>query len=407
MKWLKSSVGDLCLRATSGGTPPTKNQSFYGGEIPWLRTQEVNFNFIEDTKIKITEDGLRNSSAKWIPENSVIVALYGNSSGRVAINKIPLTTNQACGNFIISPQKADYLFVYYALLKDYDVLHGMSRGAAQNNLNLEMVKNYRINHPSLAEQEKIGETLFAYDSLIGNNVRRMNLLEESTKLLYKEWFVRLRFPGHEHTRIVKGVPEGWVSGIIADFYDTGSGGTPSRKRPEYFEGNTLWVKTQELKNEFLIETQERITEQAIRDSAARVFPEGTVLFAMYGATIGQLGILALPSATNQACCAIIPRHQGLHYIYAFLFLLENKQRLIGLAQGAAQKNVNQEIIKSYPMISPSRTILNQFVESLRPSFELRLNLQLQNKKLREARDIMLPRLMSGEIVVSSEGNTGT
>src|SRR5437016_7578676 len=123
MKWKEQSLGSLCLRSTSGGTPATTEPSFYDGEIPWLRTQEVNFNFINDTEIKITEAGLENSAAKWIPENSVIVALYGNSSGRVAVNKIPLTTNQACGNFTLDPNKADYRFIYYALLRDYEVLH--------------------------------------------------------------------------------------------------------------------------------------------------------------------------------------------------------------------------------------------------------------------------------------------
>ena len=98
MKWNEQPLESLCHRTTSGGTPSTADRSFYGGDIPWLRTQEVTFNFITDTEIKITEAGLEKSAAKWIPENSVVVALYGNSAGRVAVNKIPLTTNQACGN---------------------------------------------------------------------------------------------------------------------------------------------------------------------------------------------------------------------------------------------------------------------------------------------------------------------
>ena len=95
MRWTEQPLENLCLYATSGGTPATNDPSLYDGDIPWLRTQEVNFNFITGTEITITEAGLEKSAAKWIPENSVIVALYGNSAGRVAVNKIRLTTNQA------------------------------------------------------------------------------------------------------------------------------------------------------------------------------------------------------------------------------------------------------------------------------------------------------------------------
>lgn len=116
----KIAVGSLCARVTSGGTPSTKHPEYYGGTIPWLRTQEVDFKPIYDTEIHITDLGLENSSAKWIPANSVIVAMYGATAGRIAIAKVPLTTNQACCNLIVDPQKADYRYVYYALMHETD-----------------------------------------------------------------------------------------------------------------------------------------------------------------------------------------------------------------------------------------------------------------------------------------------
>ncbi len=209
MRWQLHQLQDLCAEMTSGGTPSTSQSQYYGGDIPWLRTQEVNFNRVTDTEITITEDGLINSTAKWIPENSVIIAMYGNSAGRVATNQIPLTTNQACCNLIVDPRKADYRFIYYRLMLDYDVLHQMAKGSAQNNLNAGQIKAYAIQTPTVEVQERIADILSAYDDLIENNRRRMALLEEAARQLYREWFVRLRFPGHEHTRITNGVPEGW------------------------------------------------------------------------------------------------------------------------------------------------------------------------------------------------------
>lgn len=241
--------------------------------------------------------------------------------------------------------------------------------------------------------------LSTYDELIENNRRRMALLEEAARQLYREWFVRLHFPGHEHTRITDDVPQGWTRGCVADFFDTGSGGTPSRKNPEFFTDDIPWVKTQELQNAFIIDTDEKITGDALKRSAAKLFPRRSVLVAMYGVTIGQVGILSSEASCNQACCAILARDERASYIYAFLFFVENKQQLVARGMGAAQNNVSQQIIRSLPILLPPRRLMDAFTETLEPLFEQQLNLQRQVQKLRTACDLLLPRLMSGEIAV--------
>ena len=340
---------------------------------------------------------MKNSSAKWVPANSVIVAMYGNSAGRSAINNIALTTNQACCNLVIDVTKADFRFVFYSLLQNYESLKGLARGAAQNNLNAAQVKAFKIKTPHVRIQREIGEILSTYDDLIENNRRRMALLEESARLLYREWFVRLRFPGYEHTPVVDGVPKGWDNGTVSDFYETSSGGTPSRKIAEYFTGEIPWVKTQELCNGFITETAECITDGALKNSSAKLFPNRTVLIALYGATVGELGITALPAATNQACCAVLQKDRRGHYAHAFLFFRENKEVLVGLSAGAAQKNISQQIVRGVQMKMPTNSLMSMFSEIVEPIFDQMLNLQLINQKLRTARDLLLPRLMSGEL----------
>ena len=108
-------MGEICNRICSGGTPTTSNKSFYNGSIPWLRTQEVNWSDVYDTEIKISEEAVKKSSAKLIPSNCVIIAMYGATAAKVCINRIPLTTNQACCNLEINPQLASYKYVYYWL----------------------------------------------------------------------------------------------------------------------------------------------------------------------------------------------------------------------------------------------------------------------------------------------------
>ncbi len=288
-------------------------------------------------------------------------------------------------------------FIYYFLhtldFKRFDV------GNSNPTLNRNHIHDIPITIPPCPIQDSIASILSTYDDLIENNHRRMALLEESARLLYREWFVRLRFPGHEHTRIIDGVPERWKFGCVLDFYDTASGGTPSRTNPDFFTGNIPWVKTQELLNNFVINTDEKITEDALKKSAAKLFPERTVLVAMYGATIGQLGIIDSPATSNQACCAIMPKDMTANFIHAFLFFRENKEKLVNLSMGAAQNNINQQIIRLFPMLMPAHNIMKLFNEFLTPVFSHWLNLQHQNQKLRAARDLLLPRLMSGEIAV--------
>ena len=158
------AIQEISKNISSGGTPKTTRKDFYDGDIPWLRTQEVNFCDITDTGVKITKDGLKNSSAKWIPENCVIVAMYGATVGKIGINKIPLTTNQACCNLEIDSNKALYKYVFYCLANQYEYIKSLGQGA-QTNINAQIVKNLEIPVPPLPVQEEIVRILDKFTSL--------------------------------------------------------------------------------------------------------------------------------------------------------------------------------------------------------------------------------------------------
>lgn len=162
VRWMKMS--DTCLKICSGGTPSRKKAYYFKGGIPWLRTQEVDWNNIYDTEIKITAEAIKNSSARLIPENCVIIAMYGATAGKTGINKIPLTTNQACCNLQINPQIALYKFVYYWICKNYEKIKSLGQGS-QNNINAQIVKDYPIPIPSLVEQQRIVSILDRFDTL--------------------------------------------------------------------------------------------------------------------------------------------------------------------------------------------------------------------------------------------------
>lgn len=169
---MNKRIADVCKRVCSGGTPNRRHEEYYqNGTIPWLNTGEIAFNRIYHTDRFITETGLNNSSAKWVPANTVIVAMYGATAARVAITKIPLTTNQACCNLIVDEEVADYRYIYYYLYSQYAKLASLANGGAQQNLNAGQIKDYPIDLPSLATQKKIADILSMLDDKIENNAR--------------------------------------------------------------------------------------------------------------------------------------------------------------------------------------------------------------------------------------------
>ena len=155
---------DVSKKITSGGTPDRSNSLYYGGSIPWLRTQEVGFREIYDTELSITDEGLANSSAKWIEKNSVIVAMYGATAAKVGIAKIPLTTNQACCNIEVDEDIANYRYVYHWLTYNYEILKSMGQGS-QSNINAGMIKTFKIPVPSLEIQSRIVQVLDNFDTV--------------------------------------------------------------------------------------------------------------------------------------------------------------------------------------------------------------------------------------------------
>ena len=381
--------------------------------------------FVDDGVPVIRGSNLRDDLTRFVPENFVFLSETKAQEFRPQLVKggdLIFTCWGTIGQVGLIPENGPYpeyiisnkqlklrvnqkiaspLFCFYYFASPLYVEHVRNRniGGAVPGINLGILKSFRIALPPIKVQDGLIEILGSYDDLIENNRRRMALLEDAARQMYQEWFVRLRFPGCEHARIVDGVPDGWKKGMVSDFYETSSGGTPSRKRPEYFTGEIPWVKTQELHDGFIIDTDEKITEAALKNSSAKLFSDKTILVALYGATIGKIGILAVPATTNQACCAIIPTDKSSHYIHAFLFFRENKERLVSLSAGAAQNNISQQIIRGFEMIVPKPSLMKSFTESLEPVFEQWLILHRQNHKLRTARDLLLPKLMSGELTV--------
>ena len=382
-EWKKVKLGDVCERVTSGGTPKANITSYYNPPtVPWLKTKEVNYCRITETENYISEEGLANSSAKLIAPNSVIIAMYGqgDTAGRVAINKIPLTTNQACCNLTIDESKADYEFIYYQLCTLYKKMVSLKAGAAQPNLNAQIIKNLEIKLPSLLIQHRIATILSRYDSLIENYQKQIKLLEEAAQRLYKEWFVDLHFPGHENTRIVDGVPEGWTPSKLGQLAEFKRGKTITRK--EVIEGDVP-VVAGGLEPAYFC-NKSNTAERVITVSGSGANAGFT---RMYFEKVWASDCSFVDASTTPF----------LHFVYCFL--KDNKTIIDNLQKGAAQPHVYAKDINSLEICVPSVSVLKSFEEKVSMYFDTIASLQSQIRLLTEALDRLLPKLMGGEISV--------
>ena len=218
--------------------------------------------------------------------------------------------------------------------------------------------------------------------------------------LYKEWFIRFRFPGYENTEFVDGLPKGWKVRKIKDCYKTCSGGTPNREKSEYYANGTIyWVKTGEIQDSIIIDTEEKITSDALKHSSARLLPPNSILMAMYGVNIGKLGILARQMSCNQAACVFLPNKDKQASYYLFFHLKSIREYLINIGFGAAQQNLSQAIINKIRIIVPIENIELKFGQRISALYRQIESLQRQSVLLTRQRDLLLPRLMSGKLEV--------
>ncbi len=386
----KVKLGNICERVTSGGTPKANVSSYYYPPIiPWLKTKEVNYCRITETENYISEEGLNNSSAKLIAPNSVIIAMYGqgDTAGRVAINKIPLTTNQACCNLTIDESKADYEFIYYQLCTLYNKMVSLKAGAAQPNLNAQIIKNLEVQLPSLPMQHRIASILSRYDSLIDNYQKQIKLLEEAAQRLYKEWFVDLHFPGHKNIKIENGVPEGWEKKHLSDFADITMGQSP---KSEFYNSERNGLPFHQGVGNYGFRF---VIDNVYSTSFTRIAEPNSILFSVR-APVGRLNITKNKIVIGRGLAAM--NHKNGHQSYLYYLLKEKffKDNIIG--NGAIFASISKDELYNQVFVVPSDEMVMKF-DDIANKIDKRIQyIDMQIRLLTEARDRLLPKLMSGE-----------
>ena len=361
--WVWTTLGEIG-NWQSGATPSRLRKDYYGGNIPWLKTGDLNDGYISDIPEYITETALKETSVKLNPKDSVLIAMYGATIGKVGILSFPATTNQACCACTDYLVKKMYLF--YFLLANRENFIAMGGGGAQPNISKEKIVSTLIPLPPTQEQIRIVEGIEHWFSLVdcieGNKDNLQKIIKEAkSKILTLAIHGKLvpQDPTDEPAaELLKRInpkaeitcdnghyqklPEGWCLTTLGSIGHWQSGATPSRLRKEYYGGSIPWLKTGDLNDGIITNIPEFITEKALAETSVKLNPSGSVLIAMYGATIGKVGILSFPATTNQACCACV--NYKLEQMYLFYFLLANRESFIRMGGGGAQPNISKEKI---------------------------------------------------------------
>lgn len=299
--------------------------------------------------------------------------------------------------------KMDSKYLFYLLKTDYikkSMVSSMVGATGRQRVNNDIFGQIEIVVPNIEKQKKIGRTLFLYDDLIENNQKQIKLLEEAAQRLYKEWFVDLRFPGHENTKIVDGVPEGWNECTVESFGTVITGKTPPTSNKKYYtNGKVPFVTIPDMHNVvYPLKTEKRLTIEGAQTQKNKYIPPNSVMISCIG-TVGLVSIATEVCQTNQQINSIILNNEDDLYFF-YESMLRMKDLLDGLgSNGATMTNVNKSKLEKLIIISPSKDIVKQYNDVCKPLFEIALNLSRKNVYLKNMREALLPKLMSGEVEV--------
>lgn len=361
----------------------------------------VNDQISEERIVRIDEFLAQKLNRHLLEEGDIVFPRRGDISKRayVSANQVGMFCGTGCLRIRVGNTELHPRWFFYFLAQEHVIkwIEGKAIGATMLNLNTSILGSLPVEYPSYAEQAQIAQFLDAYDDLIAANQRHIQLLEESARLLYREWFIKLRFPNHEQTKIVDGIPEGWKQQTFDDVCEAIGGGTPSTKYSEYWNGDVTWVTPTDItRNDclYLIDSQKKITESGLHSSSSKLLPKEAILMTSR-ASIGFFAIADRVVCTNQGFISIIPKISGSRMFLLF-HLMERVDEIIGLSTGSTFKELSKKTFKAMSIIFPEHLIVKAFCEQVEVFFQQVKTLKLQNDRLRQARDALLPKLMSGE-----------
>lgn len=368
---------------------PRDAAHLYGGQYPFIQTGDVKHSNLYVNKYSQTYSEAGLAQSKLWKSGTLCITIAANIAD-TAILGIDACFPDSVIGFVPDEKKADVKFVKYLFNTLQSRYQQYSQGAAQDNLSQKKLLSLKFIVPKLSIQEKIAQTLSNYDDLIENNLRRIALLEKSARLLYEEWFVRLRFPGHEHVKVKDGVPEGWSFKTIGDLANVTMGQSPPS---EFYNEDGQGLPFHQGVTNF----GQRFVSHSKYCSVQKRIAESGDLLCSVRAPVGRLNLTFDKIIIGRGLAALRSKMDSQSFL---LYQMKNhffKEDIIGA--GSIFASVTKKDLLSQRILSPYVELIEMFQNFSIPADDQIRILFIQNQNLKQARDLLLPKLMNGEIAV--------
>ena len=390
MEFKKVKLGEIG-KIVGGGTPKTKEESYYGGEIAWITPKDLSLNkskYIFYGERNITEEGLKNSSAKLLPKGTVLFSSRA-PIGYVAIAGNDLATNQGFKS-VIPAENVDSEFIYYLLINNVENIKNFGVGSTFREVSGSVMKNIEVMIPDFSIQRKIAKILNTLDSKIEINNKIISNLESQAQAIFKSWFVDFEpFQDGDFVESELGmIPEGWEVkelGEIINLYDN--------KR----------VPISKMDRDKMEKNYPYYGANGIIDYVDNYLFDGKYLLMGEDGTVRTEEGFPILNYVDEKFWVSNHAHimRGTLVSTEYIYLLLSKMFINNIVTGAVQEKINQRNLKKIKIIFPEKKELESFEKIIEPMFKMKLYLNNQNTKLAELRDALLPKLMAGEIDVSN------
>lgn len=387
----------------TGNTPPRSNPELYGRHTPFIKATDIeeSSKFTYFPEEFYSEIGFQKYKKSLIRKGASCVVTIGSVGKKMTMAHCDCFINQAM-NAVVPNNNYDDEYVYYLLKNNIHKLKMLNSGTASGRENISKSAFSNMEIEAILDKDKqiiIGKILAAYDKFIENNQKQIKLLEEAAQRLYKDWFVDLRFPGYEKTPIIDGVPEGWKKYRISEIGKVVTGKTPSTEKEEYYGKEIPFVKIPDMYNGiYSIVTETSLTKEGADTQKSKYIPANSIMVSCI-ATVGLVNISVNVCQTNQQINTIILNQQeDLYYIYFTMKRLKTLLEGVG-SNGATMTNVNKTKFENLEILYPIKELRKKYFCFCYPIFKKIYDLSMNNIFLSQARDCLLPKLMSGELEV--------
>lgn len=399
MSWKKAKLSECCQSISDGDhqAPPKSNKG-----IPFVSISNIKDNSFDFTNcMHVPQSYYDNLLAKRKPQKGDILYSVVGSFGIPVLMKenVKFTFQRHIAILRPNPHIVEPAYMYYSMLSKAFFLQADAAaiGAAQRTISLSSLQNLTINLPDLPTQRRIASILSAYDDLIENNRRQIKLLEEAAQRLYREWFVELRFPGHEGVKVMDGVPEGWMKGTVDNIVKLLSG-YPFKSSEYVSSGKYRLITIKNVKDgEFSPDNVDYIDQLPDKVPSHCILTEGDILLSL----TGNIGRVCIVNGYNYLLNQRVAKLQTLHPAYAYCMFRSKEMlnKMTALSNGVAQQNLSPIRAEKIRILIPSSNLLFQFKNIVEPIISQIILLNNQITFACEARDRLLPELMDGEMEV--------